>query len=558
MSRRPYKKVTTTTNNNSMSDVMNYEGLNTASLNDFTNPFGFQFTHKHLTIGSSLDPLFKEPGGRRLNLSFLNDLRVPGDRFLPNGSIYARDCMRNIFALFGRDSSGTVDIHNHRTALIGSPGVGKSILCFLAALFYSRKKGAIYYRVALSSEIQISAFIIFPHQDNSVHVLFTRELSTNMIDEFSVGKLGVFNNQLARTLGISRKAYDVYVDGPLHDNLPYTLNGEYQYLCTSGGHPLPKSDGLMTLRLWILDGWTKDEAIAAFPGYKTAVKNAYALCGGNIREIILAMSGSGGEYRVRNKLDQAIERTLQSEVKLALTSTTRSEKTGDRVRTMFRKPGSHDDSMAAIHVVDSSYILSRLRQNLDLGQFVESYRFANSLDIAALKGLHFESAIHQFFENTSFDTIRFYRSTGTGAEGVAKLVSPNVYWVSSIPNFANIDSAIVYDNTLHVLQITVKKDHDFTLKTFVANFVAPVKEKVKFHRQISLHIVVPSGSPFEFEKFVLDMNIQLQQFHEENEESGAPALFPGGNLDVMCILDYVDMSSTGTLEESLRKLPFVS
>jgi hypothetical protein len=538
---------------------MRFEGLQMRKMRKFAKTFEFEWHHQRINIGASLRPLLEpDPGDRRIDLSFLNGLRVPGDRFLPSGSLYVRDCMRTVFALFGRDRTDEVDIHSLRTALIGSPGVGKSILCFLAALFHSREKGAIYYRVALPSETLISVFIIFPHQNNNVDVLFTRQLHPSAVKRWAFKDLGIFDLMLQEKLRISRDAYNVYVDGPLHNDETYLLSGEYEYLCTSGGHPLPGSAGLMTLRLWVLDGWTKAEAVEAFRPDTAAVNKAYELCGGNIREIALAMTGPEGENRVKRILDQAIELTLQKEVKLVLTSTTRSANTGDRVRTMFRGPGNDDDFMMAIQIVDSSHVLSCLRRKLGLGAFVESYRFARSLNHPDLQDLHFKEAIHQFFQNISFETIQFCRSTGTAAEGVAQLQSPNVYWVPSMVNFSNIDSAIVYDGTLHVLKMTVKADHDFNLKTFFADFVTPVMEEAPFERQISFHIVVPSGSLFDFGKFEQEMTSQLRQFHAENEVSRALALFPDGRVDIKCFLVYVDMTSVGTVAEALRRLPFSS
>jgi hypothetical protein len=503
------------------------------------------------------------PNNSRINLNFLDGLKVPDDSFIPD-SLYVRTCMRNVVDLFLRDTLNNVDVHKFRTVLIGSPGVGKSILFFLAALFNSRRKGAIYYRVALESEKEISVFVIFPHEGNEVDVLFTRSLDSIAVENVGNGTLSVFHSNLVQLLNVSRKAYHIYLDGPLHNDEKYTLAKSYEYFCTSGGYPPPKSGGLGKLRLWVLDGWTKEEALVALAGndefgdvvHPDQVKNAFRLCGGNIREIIMTLSGPAGEREVRNKLDIAIGRTLKSEVKLALESTTRSDLTGDRVRTMFRLPESNDGNvMKAIHVVDSQYILNRLRQTLDVGQFVESYRFGESLNNRALQGLHFEVAVHQYFENTAFGTIEFHRSAGTAKQGVAELVSPNVYWVPSIPNFPNIDSAIVWGGTLHVLQMTIKRKHGFKLKTFAHKFVTPVRSKVLFQNQVSFHIVVPNGSSFDLGRFQRGIDGALRRFQGNQYFR---SFFPNGTFSIVSSLVHVDMSSAITMEASLqRQLPFL-
>jgi hypothetical protein len=87
-----------------------------------------------------LKPLNVEGGDERImDLAFLNSLKVEDD-FLPS-SLYVRDCMRNAFELFRKDTLVTAT-NNHRRVLLGSPGDRKHAriesrgVLFTRELFY--------------------------------------------------------------------------------------------------------------------------------------------------------------------------------------------------------------------------------------------------------------------------------------------------------------------------------------------------------------------------------------------------------------------------------------
>jgi hypothetical protein len=80
----------------------------------------------------------------------LNELKLASnERFLAPIAIYVRDCMRLLFGLFREDVKKTPgrprDVA-YSTGLIGSPGVGNSILFFLAGLFQAQTSKIVYYR----------------------------------------------------------------------------------------------------------------------------------------------------------------------------------------------------------------------------------------------------------------------------------------------------------------------------------------------------------------------------------------------------------------------------
>lgn len=70
-----------------------------------------------------------------------------GETFLVADALYVRDCMREVFGLFhadvARDPRPMPSVTSS-AVLVGSPGVGKSILFFLAALDQARKSKIVY------------------------------------------------------------------------------------------------------------------------------------------------------------------------------------------------------------------------------------------------------------------------------------------------------------------------------------------------------------------------------------------------------------------------------
>jgi hypothetical protein len=205
---------------------------------------------------------------RLIDFSFLKKLRMEDDEpFFPT-RIYVRNDMRTIFGFYMKDV-GTVKPMKRPTVLIGSPGVGKSVLFFLAALYRCSQKTnidvvntSIYYRWARSDR-RVSVFIMFRDEDqedgeHKVHVLFTRCLNENRMQD-----LAELTNFLETQLGIDREHYFTFVDGPNQSEIHKTLDGGYDHFCTSGGIRTFKSEEGGRARRWILSGWTKYESVQA-------------------------------------------------------------------------------------------------------------------------------------------------------------------------------------------------------------------------------------------------------------------------------------------------------
>jgi hypothetical protein len=238
--------------------------------------------------------------------------------------------------------------------------------------------------------------------------------------------------------------------------------------------------------MWVLDGWTKSEAIEGLHifGYKESlVEEAYTLCGGKIRDMLEFCEGK--REKVRLSLDIACNELNDSSIALAIQSTERklADKIPDRLRTMFRDLTiTNTELMNGLQVVDSSYVLSRLCEKLDMEPFFKAYKLSTNVKVESAQGLYFEKIVHQWFlkdskradSNSPIQEVCF--STGSKVEGVRQLSKPNMYWVPSTSNFANIDSALVLNNTLFAFQMTIKHYHEFNETSFESSFVKPVKE----------------------------------------------------------------------------------
>jgi hypothetical protein len=124
-----------------------------------------------------------------INMEFLKDLRLSDDeeRFLIPTTVYVRDCMRAIFGLFQEDVASKQMARAKSTALIGSPGVGASILFFLAALHQARTRRVVYCRITNAENENVSLFVMMPvpHDPKSVRVWFSRNMDKEAINDLS-------------------------------------------------------------------------------------------------------------------------------------------------------------------------------------------------------------------------------------------------------------------------------------------------------------------------------------------------------------------------------------
>jgi hypothetical protein len=125
-------------------------------------------------------------------------------------------------------------------------------------------------------------------------------------------------------------------------------------------------------RVWVLDGWTENEAVTALVSLHNqspaGAQHAYFLCGGIIRDMLLACTSSFAY--VKGQMDELLAHCDREALELVVGGTqARAEDPGnrDRLRTMFglRSVDAGADaaskkSMAACQVVDSPYLIDKL------------------------------------------------------------------------------------------------------------------------------------------------------------------------------------------------------
>jgi hypothetical protein len=107
---------------------------------------------------------------------------------------------------------------------------------------------------------------------------------------------------------------------------------------------------------------------------------------------------------------------------------------------------------------------------------------------------YFEKVIHRSIEiNKPGQMTATIRSKRTGRNGVDELDKANAYWIPSIPNFADIDAAIVVGSTLHAIKDTIETTHTFDTQRFWDSFASVVLAKVVF-KAIKIHFLCPPES----------------------------------------------------------------
>lgn len=448
---------------------------------------------------------------RTIDLAVLNPLRVENDEaFLVPDKIYVRDCMRFVFGLFCEDDCATPDKprrppnKDYAAVLVGSPGVGTSILCFLAALRQAKTSPIVLYRT--SRKGPASVFVMSPHTCRScngpsvVRVWFTRNLT---LDRAAGRGLASVNADLITCGVVDKKVCYTFIDGPTFPKRNTqahridALDDNYDYYCTSGGFS-GFSQEQDENRQRVLDGWTEREAVRALGmlgNTKEEAEMAFALCGGSIGNMIRATRNA---EEVRKMLDNLIDAALaKQDVALSARSTWQPDDPviPFHLRTIFELRGTSSEAtrkklMRAYQRVDSRYALKRLCSELSsTGPFFEAYRVAQMSKVGNAAGVYFEHLVHQWaVNNKESNEIRSFSrvcwSSGTVEACVEQLSSPDVYWISGKQNFPNIDSALVHNHTLFAFQMTTSNTHRFDRVSFESNFVEKVRVKCRVHRVV--------------------------------------------------------------------------
>ncbi len=514
-----------------------------AKLNDdLKSNFRQQLEECFISVASLVDfSCLKD--GAIMDLDFLNPVRLleSEESFLPK-KIYVRNCMKLIFGWFCEDTRDErCKPGNVRTVLLGSPGVGKSVLLFLAALYQAQSSYIVYYRHTTIGKHN-SIFLMVPDQDNFVRVWFTRKLHRVILPHgFSSFHRLLLRFSKDRGGELHDKSLYTFVDGPDVSDKMNMLDDTYDYFCTSEVHHLPIQEQEVTFRRWVLNGWTEDEAIDGVQAVSNqpeeTAKRAYELCGGSMRNI-LRVCRSDKEYAIVKKyIDSLMSRLTVKHKKRAVvvarwwTETSEQLLSFDRVCTMFRQ----EKANFALQLVDSKYILHELRRKIAWSRWFDGYRWASSVLDGTLEGLYFEKCIHKWFDEEKPTPIKdVCWSTGTTIDGLRQFRASNEYWIPSVSNFPNIDSAVVVNDKLYALQITCTKSkkQKFDAKHFLDNVVYTVRASFPTLKEnVNIIFLVPGDS--------------------------VVSLPPRNHDNITYSLQHVDMTSERLFNQSMRLLPFL-
>jgi hypothetical protein len=116
-------------------------------------------------------------------------------------------------------------------------------------------------------------------------------------------------------------------------------------------------------------------------------------------------------------------------------------------------------------------------------------------------GDYFEELMHCLCcsepEQFSPTILGFIRSRGKGAEGVRELNVPNYYWVPSVPNFVNIDAAIVTsDGHMWCFQYTTHKTHTYKKRRLRPHLLNIVNQTLPPVQDTTVIFVIPNDITF--------------------------------------------------------------
>ena len=444
--------------------------------------------------------------GDKVDLACLKPLRTAKD-FLPE-MIYVRKEMQEMLTKLLPQHAG-----EEQRILVGSPGVGKSVLFFLTALCRVVAHGEMILYLRKTSNAQSFSLLLMEKgtDADAVNILFNRSLKTKLHDDPHSLCKGL--------LGLTITNFYAMVDGPRHnDPKGDLLAGGYDALCTSAGYPALRQEQIEDTVVEVLSGWTE---VSIKEALKTMIvgctdeqaDDRYKLSGGRIR------LGFLDQKKVEAWYDQVIEAAGKEKIKLAITSqgATGEATSSDRLRTRFHNQTDGTNRM----IVDSEYCFCKLSDRLESSDLMESYNLARALRLQAARGWFYEEIIHRWFQNTVVPELgSFMKGLGTNAEGVQQLLTgiqhlagTTIYWAPSKPNFANIDAALLIGRTLICFQYTVQSTHKFDGDTLYVDIVGVLLGAGIQIERVQVVFVTPEDAAFsygEHSDFTKDCSVTLQ------------------------------------------------
>jgi len=507
-----------------------------------------RFHMSEATIEWNANPLVE---GSLIQLgSILKSISLPKEPFIPN-VIYVRKEMCQVFGELTKEN------RKSRQILIGSPGVGKSILLLLVALHRVLTEGVptIFVRKTRDAEEFLSVFFMRKIDDTHIQVLFDRNVDKTATVRQTVGfVLSKYENVGAprAMIPIRDGVIRLYIDG-LHEGDPDLIH-PFHYLCISGGYDSPQGESARHASLVVLEGWSKaslgkalTEMAVTFLDNKEEAPTPTANREGNpppsstgdeekgdgeadgdvhmendgkdCRQQILddIFYHTGGRIRevfqyAKNpttwkfEKQSMIGRINKRDAMLCIVETKGSgdAESPDRIRTMFRR-GNPDFFGDCLQIVDSQFFAHLLQDRCGFEEYYNAYMHAKDTKLSSAARCHFEELVHRLFAKCPQPIEGSVQGVGTGAEGVAQLTKYRIYWIPSISNFANINAALLLETekgvTLWCFQYTISEDHKFDPRSFRSKFLRPVCKTFELKLEdvtVNIVFVVPDDVATKF------------------------------------------------------------
>lgn len=514
--------------------------------------------------------------GELIHLDCLKPICTEHEEFFPE-TLYVRKEMCEVFGELTKSD------RKQQQILIGSPGVGKSVLLFLVALYRVLSDGipAIFVRKPKNAQELTSVFYMKKLDNSSIRFFYDRnvERRVTVYDAFSFILSKYENIHTKAVVPIRDDAFLLYIDG-LHEG-DAELGDPHHYLSTSGGHDAPQGEFARKASLVVLGGWSEASLEAGLeklsinlldseiypdlndggekgesnqPGAedakmadgdddggedakkKSILNEIFYHTGGRIREVFDYVKNPIVWKREKKAM---IGKIKKQDALLSIVETKGSgdKNSPDRVRTMFRN-GDPDFFGDCLQIVDSQFYAQFLRDRCSLEDYYNAYVHAKKAGLSGAAGCHFEELLHRLFFKCPRPVAGFVQSVGKGSEGIDQMEN-DAYWVPSIPNFANIDSALLFveTKTLLCFQYTVSETHKFNPVTFRTKFLRPVLRKFGLKLEevkVKIFFVVPNDVMVKF------------KIPEEVAENGWES----------CV-EFVDCSGVDSLASLFERLDFI-
>jgi hypothetical protein len=468
---------------------------------------GIELEYKSMSVTNLFLPFKHDSEEKKISLSTFGPLierePVTSNPFFPkNQTLFVRPSMKRIMKRFTWNEEKRQAMHDiaNQWILIGSPGTGKSLLFFLAAVYKASKakEPVIYLRNSGKSE-PISMYYMFPDGTDKVGMYFKR-LSKTEQRRSNLENLKQIIDPLWAAL-IEHTSISpvplVFLDGPKSNDKDNILEKRYDYLCTSGGFPPLKSEDMLNFSIWVLDAWSKNEMIEALVELhnqdESQATKIYELCGGCMREATTALS-ERGKGAVRRMFDHAIDDLKNHEFEIISFVAVNQNRNHNRLRSIFvinKKKKGMTDIGNYRQCADSKYVLEKLKFRQGLGLMQRAYMYAlKDFKKASLVAAYYERYWHLWFEIKQPCGITYFHDSDNNQP----LNTTNQYWVPGIENQANIDAALVYKKTLYAFQYTVRNvasRKEFNEVTFSTKFVSPLLTRIDDIKEVLVLIVSP-------------------------------------------------------------------